>query len=493
MPSLLYADNYKWINATSDVTDRGLSINSISVENHVGLGQNVIKFSGTTSNLEYRAASASEYFDILIHCRDETALEATRDLLVIYQTSLGTNAQLTIRTLDTGVIRIVGAAANFDSAAGAWTTGTHHVRIKGRIHDTLGWCEVYVDGSQTAAVSCSNVDTKLNASANWQSYKIFRNSGFRVVGQAAWSGADIAPGAPPSSPAINLLTATGTSATNTGFTASAGTKHGCVDETPYSTADFVHSTAAGRVSFTHAGALIGVVEGVEAFALASHNALPLTAAFMAALLRSGSTNYLGTALEMNAAQDWKCPVYRNSLNPNGSVAWTAAAANAAEFGVEIPAGQAGDELVEVPAAYMVVVTGVTDSTAPTILSATAHGNGEHVIVVFSEPVTTDGSGFSVRVGQLASNLTVVSGSGTDTVTFDLSFTIGEGSTPFLSYNSATGNCLDLNNNELVSFSDLEVTNNSTISLRTVIVKGGIIRSRARLTTENCFDGPEDIF
>jgi hypothetical protein len=142
-----------------------------------------------------------------------------------------------------------------------------------------------------------------------------------------------------------------------------------------------------------------------------------------------------------------------------------------------------------------------DITKPTIVSAETNVEGTETTVVFSEIVTAS-SGFQITYSNgldiwLKINIGPASGSGTDTLVFSHGEYIAYvGGTMLLDYNTGTGDCVDGNNNELAAVSDLAITNNAieeAPSGRTVIVKGGIIRSRARLTTDNVFDGPEDIF
>lgn len=101
--------------------------------------------------------------------------------------------------------------------------------------------------------------------------------------------------------------------------------------------------------------------------------------------------------------------------------------------------------------------GVGDTTAPTVVSATAI-DATTIRIVFSEIVTTSGvTGFSFKQNGSALAASAVSGTGTTTLDFTVA-AMAAGDTILRSYNSATGNTLDAAGNELVSFTDQAVTN-----------------------------------
>jgi hypothetical protein len=96
-----------------------------------------------------------------------------------------------------------------------------------------------------------------------------------------------------------------------------------------------------------------------------------------------------------------------------------------------------------------------DATPPTILSAAAI-NATTIRVVFSESVTATNAGWSFKKNGSPLGISSVSGSG-DTWNFVVG-TISNGDTILRSYDSATGNTIDVSSNELVSFTDQPVTN-----------------------------------
>lgn len=98
---------------------------------------------------------------------------------------------------------------------------------------------------------------------------------------------------------------------------------------------------------------------------------------------------------------------------------------------------------------------------PTLVSATIDTDGETLTLVFSEDVTSDGSGFNIVTDSDTSTLTYVSGGGTPTLIFTISPLALEGETAVLNYvagegNTASGECL------LESITDFPVTNNTGV-------------------------------
>lgn len=106
----------------------------------------------------------------------------------------------------------------------------------------------------------------------------------------------------------------------------------------------------------------------------------------------------------------------------------------------------------------------SDSTPPTLSSATIAANGTTFTAVFSENVNSAGSyaaGFSISASGGAATLSYSSGDGTDTIVFTVSRTINQGESVTFSYSSGTGDVEDDASNALASFTGTAVTNNST--------------------------------
>lgn len=97
---------------------------------------------------------------------------------------------------------------------------------------------------------------------------------------------------------------------------------------------------------------------------------------------------------------------------------------------------------------------------PTVVSATIQFDGSTIIIVFSEEVTGTGEGLIVNSPVGAATLTLLSGEGTDTLTYDMDLVAQEGDVATLDYtpgNIANGECL------LVAFTDFPVTNNTGLA------------------------------
>jgi hypothetical protein len=106
--------------------------------------------------------------------------------------------------------------------------------------------------------------------------------------------------------------------------------------------------------------------------------------------------------------------------------------------------------------FMDGLGGGGDTTAPTIVSATAT-TANTIVIVFSESVTVTTSGWSFKLNGVNWPVSSLTGSG-NTWTFTMSSSATSTDTILRSYNSATGSTVDTSSNELVTFTDQTVTN-----------------------------------
>lgn len=112
----------------------------------------------------------------------------------------------------------------------------------------------------------------------------------------------------------------------------------------------------------------------------------------------------------------------------------------------------------------------TGCTTPTLLSATINSTGEEITLVFDEPVTSDGSGFSVIIDFSGISLTIpISGDGTTTIVFGLEPDATEGPAT-LNYNQGSGNATS-GDCPLLSIEGFEVTNNTGVFFFRVTSEG----------------------
>lgn len=120
----------------------------------------------------------------------------------------------------------------------------------------------------------------------------------------------------------------------------------------------------------------------------------------------------------------------------------------------------GVRIASQPLANTVAFTGGADVTPPTVVSATVI-NPTTIRYVFSETVTLTNLGFDFKKNGTTHSPTAVTGSGT---TWD--FTVGtilNTDIILRSYDQTSGDAVDLNNNALVSFTDVAVTNSLPIT------------------------------
>jgi hypothetical protein len=132
-------------------------------------------------------------------------------------------------------------------------------------------------------------------------------------------------------------------------------------------------------------------------------------------------------------------------------------ASTAEIEVQI-AGETSTKKMTIAQlkAALDAIGGGGDTTAPTIVSATATA-ASTIVIVFSESVTVTTAGWSFKKNGVSWAISSVTGSG-NTWTFNMATSGASGDTILRSYNSATGATVDTSSNELVSFTDSAVTN-----------------------------------
>lgn len=104
----------------------------------------------------------------------------------------------------------------------------------------------------------------------------------------------------------------------------------------------------------------------------------------------------------------------------------------------------------------------SDTTPPTLSSAVVPSAGTTLVLTYDENVTaTDESGFNLDSDGGSVTLSGLSGDGTDTHTYTLSRTVLDTETLNVDYDSGAGSAVDDASNDLASFTDIAVTNNSS--------------------------------
>lgn len=104
---------------------------------------------------------------------------------------------------------------------------------------------------------------------------------------------------------------------------------------------------------------------------------------------------------------------------------------------------------------------VTNNVGPSVVSMTVEEAAQNdLVVVFDENVTATNLGYALRVDTVARTLDAIAGSGTDTLTFTIAdAAIAFGEVLDVSYDSGTGDTVNGDTTELVSFTQVAVTNN----------------------------------
>jgi hypothetical protein len=109
-------------------------------------------------------------------------------------------------------------------------------------------------------------------------------------------------------------------------------------------------------------------------------------------------------------------------------------------------------------------TGGGDVTAPTVSSATIPVGGTTITLAFSEAVSVGAGGnggFTVSLSGGAATLTYSSGSGSSSLVYTISRTVNQGETGTISYTQPGNGIEDTSGNDLATFSNSAVTNNSS--------------------------------
>jgi len=122
---------------------------------------------------------------------------------------------------------------------------------------------------------------------------------------------------------------------STGLTPSVAPNWGCVDEQPYSATDFVSSAVAGtKDTYACADLPAGstTVYGVQLNTIAKKS--DAGARSLKNVVRSGGVDYSDSVAQVMATSDNSYRTLR-SVDPSTSAAWTPAAVNAMEIGVEV--------------------------------------------------------------------------------------------------------------------------------------------------------------
>lgn len=251
-----------------------------------------------------------------------------------YQVSLWINADGSMRicrgtpTIETAI------AGNF----GALATGTwYYIEFKATIDDAAGagTVAVQVNGANVYT-SSGALDTKNTANASANDFEVGTNSpsssqecGFDLEDLYHGTGTTFA-----GDSIVGVLTPNGAGA-HTDFTPSAGSNYQNVDDaTPNGDTDYNSSSTVGHIDTYEMTDM--AVTGATIHAVAVNNYIKKTDAgsrTVAGVAHSNTTDGLGTASAVSTSYAYLQTIF--PLDPNGNIAWAAAAVNDADYGLKI--------------------------------------------------------------------------------------------------------------------------------------------------------------
>lgn len=286
-----------------------------------------------------------------------TALPGAGGEIRIYLGGIGSPAA-TLTIDSAGALKIVGTSTSGTVATLATAT---EYRIDFRAA-TSGTCGVAVNkGAETTVTgNANNIDyLAFTDAAGAQTYDAHVDDIW--IDDAAFPVDDYG---------IAIAVPTGNSATNTGWTASAGDKFACIDEIPpTNTEEITSGTGAGdqRYSATHATAatlgINGSILGVKVVARMSEVSSTTTLGRIG--IRSGSSNFETTDVDIGNTSDvTMAKVYES--DPNTSAAWTESGFNAAEPLVVRSTSDTSD--IACSALYLMVLVAITPVLVPSPFS-----------------------------------------------------------------------------------------------------------------------------
>lgn len=248
----------------------------------------------------------------------------------------GTTTHLTVRWVNSTTIGLYRGGTQIATGTApepATTTNLFsYVEVMATISDTVGTAEIRIDGTTVLTFSG---DTKNAGTASTIDAVKFANSAGIIVLDDVYIADDSGTAANNFLGAVRVYTLapTGAGAT-TQWTPSTGANWAAVDEQPYSATDFISDTVSGdRDTYVMSdlpGTAVSVV-GVQACSVSKKS--DAGAITFKHTVRSSGTNYASSAITPTTSD--ATYVDLRPTDPATSAAWTVAAVNAMEAGVEI--------------------------------------------------------------------------------------------------------------------------------------------------------------
>lgn len=244
--------------------------------------------------------------------------------------TLGVNPSGKLHVLRGGVSgTLLGAESGISIALNNW----YYVEMKAVLHDTTGSVVVRVDGA--TVINLTGIDTNNAGVATTFDTITMRPDITTMFYDDLYvcNGAGSAFNDFLGDVRVQTIYPTG-AGNSTGLTPSTGSNWDAVNDPTANITDYVSSAVAatkdtyafGDVTSGYTAlAAQSVLYGSKAEAGGSRSMIPV--------IRSGGTDYDGTAKVLPTGFIMHRSIYET--NPNGAVAWTSAAMNAAEFGVKV--------------------------------------------------------------------------------------------------------------------------------------------------------------
>jgi hypothetical protein len=336
--TLLYVDGFEMGDVALRYSNIGVAGVSTSTITRFGVGRSIT--SSVAGNMMTKVLAAP-----VTRCIVGMAIttsEGNVNDLILFSGDAGVTSHVQVRVLTSGAISFVrgsGVGTLLAQTAGpvapfnAW----FYLEASCTISDTVGVVKARVNGVEVLSFTgdTKNAGTASTIDAIVFSAPAGSGAGFRLDDLYVSDDTGVAPyndflGD------VRVFTLSPTGAGNkTQLTPSTGANWSCVDEQPYSAADFVTGATAGlRDTYATADLPAGVtaVHGVQLGVIAKKSDAGAKA--VKTVLRSGGTDYPDSVAQTANSSD----AYHRSLrllNPNGSVAWTPTTVNAMEIGVEV--------------------------------------------------------------------------------------------------------------------------------------------------------------
>jgi len=211
---------------------------------------------------------------------------------------------------------------------------THSISLKYTVNSTTGSFSANINGTADSGLTASGVNTQNGASADITAYYIGSSTQSPGAGTLLVNDFVVRDGSFPllGDVYVDAKVVTGPG-TYQQFTPSTGTDHAVLlDEIPPNTTDYVSSSTTGHRETNTISPLTGTPTILFVQAANYMYKSDAGTAIARSLIRSGATNAFGDPTTLFGSPTYYTTSF--DTDPNTGVAWTVAAANAVEVGIE---------------------------------------------------------------------------------------------------------------------------------------------------------------